>query len=282
MIRLRGLLVPVLLLALAIPVCAQQVKVSVQPDRTGTGTLTGDYYAKVTVEGAGTARQVVFRLNFPAAYGLNQNPSDIQIVAVRPGADVMSIDANDVPTADPSDDTPVVFAEAVSGSPTNGVWIVALMKDEAAKTTKHVCDIVFTSRGRATKDPVAFEAGSVSVKDASLAVLSNQGVFGTSQVPLFGDVNWDSKVNALDFAVFVQAWREYNQSGFTADKALADLAPRSTASGVIDPAEMLSSQTATPKAINALDFTDFVLSWREYNKTQTTAAPQTAPKEESQ
>jgi hypothetical protein len=165
----------------------------------------------------------------------------------------------------------------VAGTPLNGVWIVALMKDEAQTDPKHVCDIVFTAKGRPTTSSVVFEAASVTVKAGDLSVLSTQGAFSTAQVPKFGDLNWDNAVSALDFITFVQAWREYNQSGMQNYKALADLAARSSDPTVVDPDLMISQGD---DAINALDFTDFVLAWREYNKTLTTAA--SAPKEGSQ
>jgi len=273
--KLCSILSALLVLSLVVPALAQQVTVTVEPQREQAGTLTGDYVAKVMVSGAATARQVVFRLNFPTEYTLDMNPSDIQITAVVPGDDAMSIDADD--PADGVAETPVVFAEAVAGSPANGVWIVALMKDDAGKDPKHVCDIVFTSKGRATTGTVTFEAGSVTVKDGSLTVLTDQGAFSTAQVPKFGDLNWDNAINALDFATFVQAWREFNNSGMADYKALADLSARSTDPTIVDPDLMLSQGDDT---INALDFADFVLSWREYNKTLTTAA--SASKEGSQ
>lgn len=273
--NLCSILATLLVLSLVVPALTQQVSVTVEPQRETDGTLTGKYIAKATVSGAATARQVVFRLNFPTEYTLDMNASDIQIVAVLPGEDAMSIDADDPP--DGTAETPVVFAEAVAGSPSNGVWIVALMKDDAAKDPKHVCDIVFTSKGRPTTNTVTFEAGSVTVKDGSLAVLSSVGAFSTSQVPKFGDLNWDNTINALDFTTFVQAWREYNNSGLQDYKALADYSPRSSDPTIVDPDLMISQGD---DAINALDFTDFVLAWREYNKAQTASA--SASKEGSQ
>lgn len=245
--RLCSVLVMVALLAGAIPCFAQQVQVAMQFDRLADSSLSGNYLAKVTVEGAGAARQVVFRLNFPEAYTLDMAPDDIQIVAVRPGADVMSIDANATPTPDTADDTPVVFAEAVAGSPVNGIWIVALMKDEAAKSTKHVCDIVFTSRGRATKDLLAFEAGSVAVKDASLAVLSDQGAFASAQAPLFGDLNWDSKIDPGDYNIWRASWK------LSRDVPLADLFPVVAGTTPNDPVNAISvgDNTVNPGDYNA-------------------------------
>jgi hypothetical protein len=220
----------------------------------------------------------VFGFSFPKAaappvgYELELAPEDIWILAVVPGPDVVSIDANDPPTpADPSDDTPVVFAESATAADTSTVWIVALLTEEE-KSPKKICDIVFTSRGKATVSLVNFEAG-VSVKDGALAELIGDGTYGSAQVPLFGDFTWDGTVNALDFAVFAQAWREYNAT--TADKALADLHDRANTS--TDPAEMLSLGN---NAVNALDFAQFALAWREYNKTLTTSAD--APREGSQ
>ena len=251
--RLCSLLMVVLVLAVAIPAMAQQVKVAMQFDRLPDNSLTGKYIARVSCEGVGTARQVVFRLNFPDAYALNMDPSDIQIAAVIPGADVMSIDANATPTADPSDDTPVVFAEAVAGSPVNGIWIVALMKDEAAKTTKHVCDIIFTSRGRATKDPVAFEANSVVVKDASLSVLASQGAFAGAQTPLFGDLNWDGKIDPGDYNIWRAAWR------LSRDVPLADLFPVLAGTTPNDPANAIS---VGDNSVNPGDYNAWRGAWK--------------------
>ena len=122
---------------------------------------------------------------------------------------------------------------------------------------------MFTSRGRATVAVVGFETGSVAVKDGTLNALVQQGTFNKGiQVPLFGDLNWDGAINALDFAVFAQAWREYNAAH--TDKALADLYPRTNTS--TDPAQMLTDATKADKAITALDFSVFALAWREFNK----------------
>lgn len=256
---LRGLVGVVLLLVVVAPVWSQQLKVTVAPERAADGKLTGNYSAAVTVEGAVTARQVSFGLNIPKAYTVDTAAYDIRIVAVKPGADVHLIDANTPETpADPSDDTPVLFAENVSGTDTNGVWIVALLKDDATTTSKKVCNIIFTARGRATTANVTFD--TVAVKDGSLVTLVSAGTFAGAQVPLFGDFNWDGKVSALDFSVFAQAWREYNASA--ADKPLADLNPRQDPT-VTDPRAMLSTGD---NKVNALDFSAFALAWREYNK----------------
>ena len=241
------------------PVWSQQLKVTVAPERAADGKLTGNYDAAVTVEGAATAREVSFGLNIPKAYVVDTAAFDIRIVAVKPGADVYAVDTNTPETpADPTDDTPVLFAENVSSADTNGVWIVALLKDDATKTSKKVCDVIFTARGRPTAANIAFD--SVAVKDGNLVTLVNAGTFAGAQAPLFGDLNWDGKVSALDFAIFAQAWREYNASG--ADKPLADLNPRQDPT-VTDPRAMLSTGD---NKVNALDFSAFALAWREYNK----------------
>jgi len=147
---------------------------------------------------------------------------------------------------------------------------------ETEKTPKKVCDIVFTARGKATTSPLAFETGSVSVKNAALAVLISSGTFAGAPVPLFGDFNWDSKVNALDFASFGQAWREYNAS--KTDLPIADLHTRANPT-VTDPAQMLS--TGDHK-VDALDFAAFGLAWRQYNASLASSAKTTgAPKEGS-
>lgn len=242
-----------------VPVWSQQLKVTVGPERAADGKLTGNYLAAVTVEGAGSAREVSFGLNLPKAYTVDTTAFDIRIVAVKPGADVYMVDTNTPETpGDPSDDTAVLFAENVVGSETNGVWVVALLKDDATKSTKKVCDIVFTARGRATGAEMSFD--TVAVKDGSLATLVSGGSFGGARAPLFGDLNWDGKVSALDFAVFAQAWREYNASH--TDKPLADLHPRQDPT-VTDPRAMLSLGDSV---VNALDFSAFALAWREYNK----------------
>lgn len=274
--KLCSVLATLLVLSLVVPALAQQVNVTVEPQRAQDDSLTGNYVAKVMVTGAATARQVVFRLNFPKEYTVDMTASDIQIVAVVPGDDAMMIDADETP--DGVAETPVVFAEAVAGDPTNGIWIVALMKDDAQKDPKHVCDIVFTSRGRATTAPVAFEAGSVTVKDGTLAVLTDQGAFSTAQVPLFGDFNWDNAIDPNDLFLFAQAWREYYATSPSPSKALADIAPRATDPTVVDPAAMLSTGDDT---VDPNDLFDFALAWREYYKAQSTAAPQVAPKGES-
>jgi hypothetical protein len=257
----RGALGVLLLLALVIPTWSQTLKVSVTPERDASSKVTGNYVASVTLESAAAAREVVFGLDFPTAYGLNVTPSDIRVIAVKPGADIMAVDANTPATPDTSDDTPVLFVENLTATAgVNGMWVVGLLKNDTATANKKVCDIVFTSRGRATTSTLAFEAG-VQVKDGSLAVLTSTGTFGSQQVPLFGDFNWDGKVNALDFALFGQAWREYNST--TVDKAFADLNPTSTPGTVTDPALMLSTGD---NKVNALDFAKFALAWREYNK----------------
>jgi hypothetical protein len=259
----RGTLGIVLLLALVAPTWAQTatLKVSVAPERDANSKVTGNYVASVTLENAATAREVVFGLDLPTAYGLDVTASDIRVVAVKPGVDIMAVDANTPATPDPSDDTPVLFAENVTTTAgVNGLWIVGLLKNDATTATKQVCSIVFTSRGRATTSTLNFEAG-VAVKDGTLAVMTSAGTFGTQQVPLFGDFNWDGKVNALDFALFGQAWRQYNAT--KTDKPFADLAPRSTPNTVTDPALMLSTGNSS---VDALDFAAFGVAWRAYNK----------------
>ena len=110
----RGLIGLLLLLVMLLPAWAQDptLKASVAPERDAGGNLTGRYVARVSVDNAPTARQATFRLDFPTAYGVATAPDDIRIVAVRPGEDVVSIDANTPETpGNPDDDTPVVFAE---------------------------------------------------------------------------------------------------------------------------------------------------------------------------
>lgn len=248
------------------------LKVTVSPEKNPSNNLTGNYVASVSVDNAPTAREVVARINFPTAYGVDTAVNDIRIKAVTAGADVYSLT-----TTTPA--TPVVFAEATTADGVNGIWVVALLV-ETEKTPKKVCDITFTARGKPTTSPLTFETGSVAVKNAALATLISAGTFANNTpVPLFGDLNWDSKVNALDFAAFGQAWREYNAS--KTDLPIADLNPRAN-TAITDPAQMLTDGAKANKKVDALDFADFGTAWRNYNKTLTSSAKTTeAPKEGS-
>lgn len=266
----------VVLVSLVAPVLSQQVKVTIEPQMDAQFKLTGNYLARATVAGAPTARQVVFRLNFPTQYTLNTAASDIQIVAVVPGADAMSIDADDPP--DGTAETPVVFAEAVAGTPANGIWIVALMKDDAQANPKHVCDIIFTARGRQTAAAIGYETGSVSVKDGSLQVLASTGVLGdvngireAAQVSLgFGDLDWNGIIDADDFGIFLAAWSEAVAD--KTDKALADLNPL-TNPAEINPDNMFTAgQGPGAGEIDPDDFGDFLFVWSEYVRTHTASA----------
>jgi len=248
--KLCSILAALLILSLVAPAMAQQVTVTVEPEREQDDTLTGNYIAKTMVTGAATARQVVFRLNFPTEYTLDMLPSDIQIVAVIPGEDAMSIDADDPP--DGVAETPVVFAEPVPGAPSNGVWVVALMKDDAQKDPKHVCDIVFTSRGRATTASIAFGTNSVTVKDGALTDLKAQGAFETVQNPCLGDLDWDGDIGFADFNLWLLCW----QSGQS--RPMADLDPLAQGDAS-DPCNAISEGD---DAITFGDFNTWLVAWQ--------------------
>ena len=121
--RIAGVL---LVLLLVLPCWAQELKVTVSAERAQDGKLTGNYVASVAVNQAGAARQVVFGLDFPTAYGMNTAVDDIRIVAVKPGADVESIDVSGT-------QTPVLFGEKTDATGANVIWVVALLKDDAQK-----------------------------------------------------------------------------------------------------------------------------------------------------
>ena len=52
----------------------------------------------------------------------------------------------------------------MGGGTANGVWVVALLTDEA-KASKQICEVVFLSRGKATVSDLAFDG--VVVKDGT-------------------------------------------------------------------------------------------------------------------
>jgi len=239
-----------LVLSLVAPTLAQQVTVTVEPQREADDTLTGRYVARVTFAGNGAARQVVFRLDFPTEYALDTTPSDIQIVAVAPGEDALSIDADDPP--DGTAETPVVFAEAIDADPVNGIWVVALMKDDAQKDPKHVCDIVFTAKGRATTTPLTFQANSITVKDGALADLNAQGSFATAQNPWLGDLDWDGDIGFSDFNLWLLCWQSKE------NRPMADLDPLLTGEAT-DPANAVSEGD---DAITFGDFNAWLVAWQ--------------------
>jgi hypothetical protein len=238
-----------------------QVKATVTQERDASGALTGRMLMRVTVENAGAARECVFRINLPTAYGLDTaSDGNISIKDVRAGADVEEIVVG-------SQRVKVCFVEAVAGQGVSGLWIVALLQDAPTKTTKHVCDIVFTARGRPTTAPVTYEAQSISVKDANLNVLATTGTIAPRANPLFGDLDWKGDINALDFSLFAQAWRRYNAT--KQDLALADFYPLATGTGN-DPNNDTSQGD---RQVNALDFAKFAQAWRAYNQAHAGSAP---------
>jgi hypothetical protein len=234
--------------------------VQVIPDKDTSGNMTGNLAARVRVHGLTDAREVVFHLSFPTVYGVDTTASDIRIVAVKPGADVMSIDANNPATpANPADDTPVVFAEGAT-STVREVWVVALLTS-SANNPKVVCDVVFTCHGRPTTSSIAID--SVQVKDGSLAVLAAPAAFTAnatatatgSPVPLFGDFNWSGAIDAGDVTLIIQAWNA-NAAGHYCP--WADIG-----GGVYDTSTDLSSRLATGNgAMDASDITAIIHAWR--------------------
>lgn len=266
--HLRVFVGALLLLVLIAPAWSQQLKATVATEKDTAGKYTGNYVLSVTLEGAPTARQVSFAIGFPTAYGVNAAADDIRVVAVKPGVDVYLIDANTPETpADTSDDTPVLFAEPTADASTNTVWVVALLKEEASKSdaakTK-VCDIVFTSRGRATTAQVAFDAANASVKDGSLNVISAPPAFSGTNQPKLGDLNWDDLVTTKDFGFWLQAFR---QGG---DLPFADIFPLASGS-LSDPANAISKGN---DGITTKDFGAWLQAWRALSTTG--AAPAAA------
>jgi len=229
-----------------------QVRATVMLDRTGAGAFTGRYYVKVTVENCPTARICSFRLNLPTAYTHDNSPgaTNTWVVDMRAGADVYQIQAGSPPVA-----TPVVFAEGVSGTGTKGVQVVALLT-ATSQTTKHVCDILFTSVGRATTLPIAFEPGSVSVKDQGLNSLTTTGQVVVANNK-YGDVDFSGAINALDALSLVAAWRQFASAPGTPLPAF-DVAPIQ-GGGPPNPDTSLSQGDGQ---INAMDYLSLIAAWR--------------------
>ena len=193
--RMASLLALIFLVSAAWAQVSLTVKVSPERDN---GAYTGRYVARVEVTGATTAREVVANIRIPTAYTMDVSPQGISIKDVRPGADVYSVDVEGTPTR-------VCFVESSEVNNRNSVWIVALLTDEQ-KATKHVCDIVFTAKGRPTTSNINW--GEVAVKDGDLNVLVDQGTYGSARCPLFGDLDWDGAIGLRDFALFVAALRQ--------------------------------------------------------------------------
>lgn len=229
-----------------------EVRATVMLDRTQSGAFTGRYFVKITVENCPTARTCSFRLNLPLAYTHDNSPAaaNAWVVDMRPGADVHQIQAGSPPAP-----TPVLFAEGVSGTGSKGVAVVALLT-ATSQTTKHVCDILFTSVGRATTLPITFEPGSVSVKDQSLYSLTTTGrvIVANNR---YGDVDFSGAINALDALSLVAAWRQFASAPGTPLPAF-DIAPIQ-GGGTPNPDTSLSQGDGQ---INAMDYLTLIASWR--------------------
>jgi len=120
-----------------------------------------------------------------------------------------------------------------------------------------VCDIVFTSGGRATSEAIAYGAGTVSVKDQALTVLTTSGTFSGVAVPLYGDFNWNGQIDGGDFGLFAAAWSAYYDESNTLD--FADIAPLN------NNADDLNQRTSTPDGdITGQDFGLFAWAWNKY------------------
>jgi hypothetical protein len=240
--------VPLCILALVVVVTclAQSVQVKVVAQRDADNKVTGRYVAQVNVVGAAKARLVVFRLNVPKAYTVDANPAADQtwLIDVLPGSDVYQLPAN-VDAGQP----PVFFAELSEDvADMYGLWVVALLKDEE-KDPKHVCNIVFTSKGRATAVPLAFGEGSVAVKDQALTVLASQGTFSGAANPVFGDLNWSGSIEFNDVLLMAEAWAIKSQR-------VADFADLHPTTGPDTLAGKLSQGNGT------IDFNDILaLAW---------------------
>lgn len=253
--RLSHWLAALLLLQVTTLVLGQaEVRATVALDRTQTGAFTGRYFVKVTVENCPTARMCTFRLNLPTAYTFNNAAASANtwVVDMRAGADVETIQAGSPPTA-----TPVLFAEAATATDSKGVQVVALLKAES-KNSKHVCDIVFTSTGRATTAPIAFQSGTVSVKDGNLASLTTTGRVVVANNK-YGDVDFSGAINATDLITLAAAWRQF-ASGPTQPLPVFDIAPIQ-GGGPPNPDTSLSQGDGQ---INFMDLAALAASWRAW------------------
>ncbi len=212
-------------------------QVSVEPILDPDSPDFGRYVAHVRVLNAPSAREVVFRVTVPAEYTFGTAASDITVQDVRPGADVYE-----------TSNTKVVFAEQAEAG--RSAWVVALLKDDATVTNKHVCDVVFTVNGCPTHEQVIFS--DIVVKDGSLNDLG-----AATQVvltPRYGDFDWSGRVNVQDFMYAIQAWRVRVQTGKVA--AFADVYPHS---GDADP----GVRTAQPDGnVNVYDAMAVLEAWR--------------------
>ncbi|MBM3956726.1 MAG: hypothetical protein FJ313_01575 [Gemmatimonadetes bacterium] len=239
------------------------VRATVTPERGPGRVLTGKYVLTVEAVKAADARLVSFRLRVPLAYGVDAALRDIRVKAVRAGTQVLSMDLNNPPTAAPADDTPILFAETSTTAADLVVDVVALLK---ANTTapKHICDVIFTAQGRPTARAIAFPAGTVAVRNADSALLGSDSSFAGAAVPLFGDLDWNTQVNALDLSLFAEAWRTSDTAGQALP--LADLHPYA---GGPDPAQMTSTGN---RLIDNRDLNALKAAWTEYNRTAAPAA----------
>ena len=240
----------------------------VAPERGAARALTGRYVLSIEAVKAPSARLVSFRLRVPLAYELDTDPRVVRVDAVLPGSQVLAMDLKTPTTADPADDTPLLFAQTSTSGGNLLLDVVALLKS-SQKAPKHVCDVIFTSRGRPTATPLAFPAGTVAVRDADSALLGQAASFGTKPVPLFGDLDWSGAVNSLDLSLFAEAWRRSNVTHQALP--LADLAPFT---GPMDPNTSVSQGNG---AVNAADLSALKAAWTAYNKSLITGAGE--PKE---
>jgi hypothetical protein len=234
--------------------------VQVTQEKDTSSNLTGKLAARIRVVGLPTAREVVFHLGCPTAYGVDTGVDDIRIKAVKPGVDVMSIDTNQPPTpSNPADDTPVCFAEGATTT-LRDVWVVALLTSSTTDP-KVVCDVLFTCQGRPTTANVVIDA--VQVKDASLNLLASAGNFSSTAdgtgtgaaCPLYGDLNWNNQIDFNDVLALVQAWKANAASIYcpyadiTPDDGGAELATRtSVGNGTLDFNDILGLVHAWRKA----------------------------------
>lgn len=235
--------VGLLFLVAAVALGQTSLKVTVSPQRSDD-RYTGRYVARVEVEGGSTAREVVFNFRIPTAYQMSTTAQGIRIQDVVPGDDCYSVDVEGTPTK-------VCFVESSQISDRNSIWVVALLTDEQ-KATKHVCDIIFTARGRPTT--VNLNIRDVAVKDGDLNVLADAGTFTGARCPLFGDLDWDGAIGIRDFALFVAALRQGDYV------AWADLMP--VANGSPPPSDPANAISAGDGQIGIADFGAWVMALR--------------------
>lgn len=259
-VKLRYLVAVLALLAMA-TCLAQSLKVTVEPERGAGNKLTGRYVAHVNVVGAPAARLVVFRINIPDAYVMNTSPQANQtwLVDVKPGTSIFRLPAD----ADPAQ-SKVFFAEYASdAAQMHGLWCVALLTSDN-EDPKHVCDLVFTAKGRPTSALITF--ATVSVKDGNLTLLIDQGTYGSPRVPLFGDLNWNGQIDGADLGLFAAAWSAY-YSAHPETLDFADLFPLDN-----DSQNLNQRTSAGDGEITGADYGMFAFAWAKYFGTTSQAA----------